>query len=117
MLFNDTVYTWQVAVRESRNMPLRMTHRQAEAHDAFSHIFASAGALAFVNESSESAALPALSHACAERKQACPLAPLYHTRRDHTCSNPYPKYLRPLLASTGRMRNTRSASKPLAPKT
>jgi hypothetical protein len=57
----------------------RMTHRPAEAHDAFAHIFASAGALAFVNAYAESAAPPALSHACAERKQACPLAPLYHT--------------------------------------
>jgi hypothetical protein len=57
----------------------RMTHMQAEAHDAFEHIFASAGALAFVNAYSESAAPPALSHAFAERKQACPLAPLYHT--------------------------------------
>ena len=62
----------------------RMTNMQAEAHDAFSHIFASAGALAFVNEYSESAAPPALSHAFAERKQACPLAPLYHMRRDPT---------------------------------
>jgi hypothetical protein len=62
----------------------QMTNRQAEAHDAFDHIFASAGALAFVNEYSESAAPPALYHAFAERQQACPLAPLYHTRGDHT---------------------------------
>jgi len=61
----------------------RMTSMQAKAHDAFSHIFASAGALAFVNEYSESAALPALSHAFAARKQACPLAPLYHRQGDH----------------------------------
>ena len=65
-------------------MHLRMTHMQSEAHDAFEHSFASAGALAFVNEYSESAAPPALSNAFAERKPACPLAPLYHTRRDHT---------------------------------
>jgi len=64
------VYTWQVAVRESRNMPLRMTNMQSEAHDAFEDSFASAGALAFVNEYSESAALPALYNAFAERKQA-----------------------------------------------
>ena len=51
----------------------------AEAHDAFEHIFDSAGALAFVNEYSESAAPPALYNAFAERKQACPLAPLSHT--------------------------------------
>jgi len=38
----------------------RMTNMHAEAHDAFSHSFASAGALAFVNEYSESAAPPAL---------------------------------------------------------
>jgi hypothetical protein len=65
-------------------MHLRMTNRHAEARDAFSHIFASAGALAFVNAYAESAAPPALSHACVERKQACPLAPLYHTRGEHT---------------------------------
>ena len=65
-------------------MHLRMTNMQGEAHDAFEHSFASAGALAFGNESSESAAPPALYNAFAERKPACPLAPLYHTRRDHT---------------------------------
>jgi hypothetical protein len=55
-----------------------------EAHDAFEHLFDSAGALAFVNEYSESAAPPALYHAFAERKPACPLAQLYHTRGEHT---------------------------------
>jgi hypothetical protein len=54
----------------------RMTNMQAEARDAFEHIFASAGALAFVNEYSELAASPALYNAFAERKPACPLAPL-----------------------------------------
>ena len=39
----------------------------AEARDAYEHIFASASALAFVNEYAESAALPALYHAVAER--------------------------------------------------
>jgi len=62
----------------------RMTNMQAEARDAFEHIFASAGALAFVNEYSELAASPALSNAFAERKQACPLAPLSHTLGDET---------------------------------
>ena len=62
----------------------RMTNMQAEARDAFEHIFASAGALAFINEYSESAAPPALYNAFAERKPACPLAQLYHTRGDHT---------------------------------
>ena len=52
---------------------------QAEAHDAFSHIFDSAGALAFVNEYAEFAASPALYNAFAARKQACPFAPLSHT--------------------------------------
>jgi hypothetical protein len=61
-----------------------MTKMHAEAHDAFEDIFASAGALAFVNEYAESAALPALDHAFAERQQACPLAQLYHTQGDHT---------------------------------
>ena len=54
----------------------RMTNMQAEARDAFEHIFASAGALAFVNEYSESAASPALSNAFAERTQACPFVQL-----------------------------------------
>jgi hypothetical protein len=56
---------------------------QAVACDAHEHLFASAGALAFLNEYSESAALPALYNAFAERKPACPLAPLYHTLGDH----------------------------------
>jgi hypothetical protein len=50
----------------------RMTNMQAEACDAFEHIFASAGALAFVNDSSGSAVPPAPSNAVAERKRACP---------------------------------------------
>jgi hypothetical protein len=52
---------------------------QTEAPDALEHIFASAGALACVNEYSESAAPPALYHAFAARKQAGPFFPLYHT--------------------------------------
>ena len=55
---------------------------QAEAHDAFEHILDSAGARAFVNAYSESAASPALSNAFAERTQACPFSPLYHTLGD-----------------------------------
>ena len=62
----------------------RMTSMQAEARDAFSHRLESAGALAFLNEYSEVAASPARSHAFAERKQAWPLVPLYHTLGDHT---------------------------------
>jgi len=52
----------------------RMTNMQAEACDAFSHIFASAGALAFINAYSGSAALPAPYHAFAERQLACPFS-------------------------------------------
>ena len=55
---------------------------QAAACDAHEHIFASTGTLAFVNEYSESAALPALYNAFAERKLACPFASLYHTLGD-----------------------------------
>jgi hypothetical protein len=54
----------------------RITSMHAEAREAFEHILESAGALAFVNEYSESAASPALYNAFAERQQACPLAPL-----------------------------------------
>jgi hypothetical protein len=57
-------------------MHLRMTNMQAEARDAFEHIFASAGALAFGNEYSGSAALPAPYNAFAERQLACPWSPL-----------------------------------------
>jgi hypothetical protein len=64
-------------------MHLRMTHMQSEAHDAFEDRFASAGALVFGNAYSESAALPALSNAFAERKQAWPLALLDHTQGEH----------------------------------
>jgi hypothetical protein len=55
----------------------------AEAHDAFEHILDSAGARAFVNEYSESAASPALYNAFAERQQACPFSQRYHTLGDH----------------------------------
>jgi hypothetical protein len=60
----------------------QMTNMQAEARDAFEHLFASAGALAFVNAYSGSAALPAPSHTFAERQLACPLSPLSHTLGD-----------------------------------
>ena len=55
---------------------------QTEAHDAFEHILDSAGARAFVNEYSESAASPALYNAFAERTPAYPFTPLYHTLGD-----------------------------------
>ncbi len=60
-------------------MHLRMTNMQAEAHDAHEHIFASAGALVFVNEHSGSAAASAPYNAFAEHKLACPWVQLYHT--------------------------------------
>jgi hypothetical protein len=56
----------------------------AKAYDAYEHILDSAGALAFVNEYSESAASPALYNAFAERQQACPFSPLYHMLGEHT---------------------------------
>jgi hypothetical protein len=62
----------------------QMTNIQASAHDAFEHIFASAGALVFVNEYSGSAAASAPYHAFAEHKLACPLVQLYHTLGDDT---------------------------------
>ena len=69
----------------------QMTNIQASAQDAFEHIFASAGALVFVNEYSGSAAPPAPYNAFAEHKLACPLTPLYHTLGEHTCSKKRPK--------------------------
>src|SRR6266516_1260013 len=46
-----------------------MTNMQSVARDAHEHIFASTGALAFANEHSGSAALPAPYNAFAERQQ------------------------------------------------
>jgi len=57
---------------------------QAVACDAHEHIFASTGALAFVNAYAGSAALPALSNACAERQLPCSFMPLSHTLGDDT---------------------------------
>jgi hypothetical protein len=93
----------------------QITNIQASAQDAFEHIFASAGALVFVNEYSGSAALPAPYNAFAEHKLACPLAPLYHTLGDHTCSKKRLKHLRPSSASTGPMPNMMSVYKRRAP--
>ena len=56
----------------------------ASAHEAYEHIFASASALAFVNESSGSAASPAPYNAFAERQLACPWTQLYHTLGEHS---------------------------------
>ena len=57
----------------------QMTNIQASAQDAFEHIFASAGALVFVNEYAGSAASPAPSHAFAARQLACPFPQREHT--------------------------------------
>jgi hypothetical protein len=56
----------------------------AVACEAFEPIFASAGALAFVNASAGAAALPALSNACAARQLPCPFVPLSPTLGDDT---------------------------------
>jgi hypothetical protein len=86
----------------------------AEARDAYSHILDSAGARAFVNAYAESAASPALSHAFAERTQACPFVQLSHTLGGHTWHVWHKKHVPPLSAAIGRMPHTMSASKPLA---
>src|SRR5215468_3975587 len=62
----------------------RMTNMHAEAPDAFEHTLDSAGALAFVNEYSGSAAPPAPYNAFAERKHACPYSPLSHPVQEVT---------------------------------
>jgi hypothetical protein len=54
----------------------RMTNIHCIAREAHEHIFASTGALAFVNEYSGSAAPPAPYNAFAERQLACPFSPL-----------------------------------------
>jgi hypothetical protein len=80
--FQCTVHSWQVAVRESRHMHPQRTSIHAQARDACEHTLDSAGALAFVNDSSGSAAPPAPYHASAARQLACPFSPLSHTRGD-----------------------------------
>jgi hypothetical protein len=92
----------------------RRTHRPAVACDAHEHIFASAGAPAFVHAYAEAAALPALSHACAERQQAWPCVALAPTRGGETGRGCRTRTLPPALASTGRLPNTSSAYKPPA---
>ena len=86
----------------------------AEARDAYEHILDAAGARAFVNAYAESAALPALSHAFAERTQACPFGPLSHTLGGNPGHIWRQKNVPPLSGSIGRMPNTMSAYTPLA---
>jgi hypothetical protein len=63
-------------------MPPQRTNIHCIAHEAYEHIFAAAGALAFVNAYSGSAALSAPYNAFAERQRACPFLPLSHTLGD-----------------------------------
>ena len=86
----------------------------AEARDAYEHSLDSAGARAFVNDSSESAALPALSQTFAARTQACPCGQLSYTLGGHTWHLWRQKNVPPLSGSIGRMPNTMSADKPRA---
>jgi hypothetical protein len=65
-------------------MPPRMTNMHTSPREAYAHLVASAGGLAFVNDYVESAASPALYTAVAQRPQACPFAPLYHMWAAHT---------------------------------
>jgi hypothetical protein len=87
---------------------------QAAARDACEPMLDSAGARAFGNEYSESAAAPALSHACAARTPAWPFVQLSHTLGGHTWNGERQKTLPPLSASIGRMPNTMLAYQPLA---
>jgi hypothetical protein len=73
----------------------RLTNMQAAACDASEHIFASASALAFVNEYSGSAAVPALYNAFAERQQAYSITPPLHTLGGDTCSDYRTRHLLP----------------------
>src|SRR5262245_20104439 len=87
------------------------TSMQAKALDAFEHTLDPAGALAFANEHSGSAAPPAPYNAFAERKLACPCSPLSHTRGGDTCSVYRKKHLLPSWVSIGPMPNTISVYK------
>ena len=99
-----------------------MTHRHAAAHAACEPLCASAGARVFVNASAASAAPPALSPAFVERTQACPLAPLSHTRSAPPCSPKHPQHvprqgLEPLVlpASSSPVAPNGTAFPPLRP--
>ena len=68
---------------------------QAAACEASSHIFASARALAFVNEYAGSADVSALSHAFAERKHASSITPLLPTLGGDTCRDSRTRHVLP----------------------
>ena len=72
-----------------------MTSIQAEAPDACEHTLDPARALAFVNAYAGAAAVPALSHACAERKQAYAITPLLPTSGGDTCSDSRTRHVLP----------------------
>ena len=90
----------------------RMTHRQAEAHDAFEHIFASAGALAFINAYAGSAALPAPYNALAARQLACPCS---HSSTLEEITHDTCRSRSLCLVLTGLTPNMMSASRRLTP--
>jgi hypothetical protein len=60
------------------------TSLHAPAPEACEHPLTSAGALAFVNDSSGAAAPPAPDHAVAARQQACRFSPLQHPVQEVT---------------------------------
>src|SRR5262245_39999915 len=95
----------------------QMTTIQAEAPGVFAHIFASAGALVFVNDYAGAAATPAPDHAFADHQRACPVTPRYPTLGEPTGSPKRPKNLRPASASTGPMPNRIFADTLRAPST
>jgi hypothetical protein len=88
-----------------------MTNRQASAHEASEPIFASAGALVFVNEYAGAAAASAPSHAFAERQLACPFSPRSPTPGGDTGRVYRKQHLSLSWASIGPMPNTMSADK------
>src|SRR5215510_12343450 len=75
----------------------RMTNMHAAACDASEHIFASARALACVNEDSGAAAVPALYNAFAERQHAYFIPPLLQTLGGDRCSDYCTRHLLPAL--------------------
>ena len=69
--------------RRASAVPLPVASHRTSAspyvQDAFSPLFASAGALVCVNASAGAAAASAPSHAFAAHQLACPWTPRYHT--------------------------------------
>jgi hypothetical protein len=76
----NTVHTWEVALRESRHRPPQRTNLPCRAHEAHAPLFAAAGALACANEHAGAAAPPAPYHAGAARQRAWSFSALSHPR-------------------------------------